>query len=370
MLEQKIPWSTPDISIEEEDAILDVLRSKWLGMGPKTRELEEGICEYIGVENASVVNNGTSALVAALIANGIGRGDKVLVPSYTFIATVNSILAIGAHPILVDCDPRTFNVTVDKIQPIFDSNKDVSCLIFVDVAGLPADIDRIREFSHKNNIKLIEDAAEAFGAMYKEKMLGNYDHTTIYSFHIAKQMTMVEGGAVVTNDNQIADRVRLIRNHGEGKEKYVHTDFGLNLRPTDLQSAIGLVQLKKVEEYMNTRKRTADLYVSNLSSFLEFQLIPDYVARHPWMLFVCLAENKVARDRLNVFLNQKGIDTRIPWPPANLQPYHRNRLGDIRCQNAEAIYERVLSLPIGNAITETQAYQVIESIKQFYECEN
>lgn len=367
MLEEKIPWSAPDISLDEEKAISETLASKWLGMGPKTLELEKSICQYVGVKNSVVMNNGTSSLIAALIANGIKPGDKVLVPTYTFIATINSVLAIGAKPLLVDCDPTTFNVTIDGIKEVFEHDKDACCLIFVDVAGLPADIDLMRQFSHKNKIKLIEDAAEAFGAKYKDKVLGNYDHTTIFSFHIAKQMTMIEGGAVVTNDQQIADKLRLIRSHGEGKEKYIHTEFGLNLRPTDLQSAIGIAQLRKVEEYMNRRKRIAELYMSNLSQFLEFQFIPSYVGRHPWMLFMCLAKEKSIRDRLNSFLNERGIDTRIPWPPANLQPYHKARLGYIKCPNAERIYDRVLSLPIGNAVSETQAHKVVEVVKSFFE---
>lgn len=339
-------------------------------MGPMTRELEQIICTYIGVKNSVVVNNGTSALIAALIANDVKAGEKVLVPTYTFIATVNSVLAIGARPALVDCDPATFNVSVDTIERAFERNKDARSLMFVDVAGLPTDIDGIREFSHKNNIKIIEDAAEAFGARYKDKLLGNYDHTTIYSFHIAKQMTMVEGGAIVTNDQHIADKLRLIRNHGESKDKYVHTGFGLNLRPTDLQSAIGIAQLKKVDDYMDRRKRIADLYTFNLSQFLEFQFIPNYVRRHPMMLFMCLAKDKSTRDRLNKFLNERGIDTRIPWPPVNLQPYHRAILGDLRCPNAESVYERVLSLPIGNAISETEAYRVIQVVKESFEQDN
>lgn len=370
LLEQKIPWSTPDISIDEENAVSEVMASKWLGMGPKTHQLEQNICSFVKVQNSIVVNNGTSALIAALIANDIKPGDKVLVPTYTFIATVNSVLAIGARPILVDCDPRTFNVSISSLQEAFDQHRDASCLVFVDVAGLPADVDLMRDFSHKNNLKLIEDAAEAFGAKYKDKMLGNFDHTTIYSFHIAKQMTTIEGGAVVTNSRQIAEKIRMIRSHGEGKEKYVHTEFGLNLRPTDLQSAIGIAQLKKVEEYIEKRKRIAELYMSELSQQLEFQLVPSYVVRHPWMLFMCLVKEKSLRDKLNAFLNERGIDTRIPWPPANLQPYHKARLGDVRCPNAEAVYNRVLSIPIGNAITESQARKVIQVVKDFFGRDN
>jgi len=366
LLEQKVPWSVPDISKDEEEAVSRVMASKWLGMGPKTRELEESLRNYIQVKNSTVVNNGTSALIAALLANDVKSGDKVLVPTYTFIATVNSILVIGAQPILIDCDPHTFNISMNNLQMNFEQNKDAKCLLFVDVAGLPADIDLIREFSHKHSINLIEDAAEAFGAKYKDKLLGSYDHTTIFSFHIAKQMTMVEGGAIVTDDERVAERLKLIRSHGEGKEKYVHRDIGLNFRPTDLQSAIGIAQLKKVDAYMELRRQIAELYISQLSEYLEFQQVPSYVSRHPWMLFMCLAKDRVDRDNLNKFLNERGIDTRIPWPPANVQPYHRSRLGNISCPNAENVFERVLSLPIGNAITKAEAERVVAVIKDFF----
>jgi perosamine synthetase len=367
LLQQKVPWSAPDISVDEEEAVSKVMISKWLGMGPKTRELEQNICSYVNVRNSVAVNNGTSALIASLIANGIEPGDKVLVPTYTFIATVNSVLAIGAQPILVDCDPNTFNVSAETIQDCLEKNTDVKSIIFVDVAGMPADIDAIREFAHKKNIIVIEDAAEAFGAQYKNKSVGNYDHTTVFSFHIAKQMTTIEGGAIATNDDEVAERVRLIRNHGEGKQKYVHTEFGLNLRPTDIHSAIGLAQIRKVERYIQLRKKIAEMYISDLGNYFEFQHMPDYVSRHPWMLFMCMTRDRSCRDELNSYLNNKGVDTRLPWPPANSQPYHKRRLGEIRCPNAEGVFERIISLPIGNHISESEVETVIQVVKDFFE---
>lgn len=342
------------------------MRSKWLGMGTKTRELEDNICDYLGSNDSIVMNNGTSSLISALIANNIGAGDKVLVPAYTFIATVNSILAVGAKPIFVDCDPSTFNITPTTVEEALENAKDVSCLLFVDVAGMPADIDGLRDFAIKNGLKLIEDAAEAFGSKYKNRFVGNYDHTAIFSFHIAKQMTMIEGGAAVTNDKEVGAKLRLIRNHGEGEHKYVHTEFGLNFRPTDLQSAIGLAQLKKVDSYLNSRRLVAEFYRKELSEFFDFQYTPDYVTRHTWMIFLCLAKAKSVRDHLNMHLNNMGIDTRIPWPPANIQPYHSKKLGKIKCLNAENVYDRILSLPIGNAFTEGQAARVTQVIKDFF----
>jgi perosamine synthetase len=366
MSSKKIPWSIPDISINEEEAVAQVMKSKWLGMGPKTKELEKNICDYTRARSCIVVNNGTSALITALIANGIGPGEKVLVPTYTFIATVNSVIAIGARPILVDCDPTTFNVSIESLVNTLNENPDSKCLIFVDVAGLPADIDQIREIAQKRNLVLIEDAAEAFGAEYEHKKIGSFDHTAIFSFHVAKQMTMVEGGAVVTGNLETAERCRLIRSHGEGKEKYIHIDIGLNFRPTDIQSALGITQLTKVEEYLSLRKKIADIYISNLENLVDFQRIPEYVTRHPWMLFMCLTKDNRERDALNKFINERGIDTRIPWPPAHIQPYHRSKLGPSNCPNAEKVYERVLSLPIGNAISEADAHIVVQEVKKYY----
>jgi len=361
----KIPWSAPDIGEDEKNAVLETIESGWVGMGPRTKEFEDAICSLIGARHCIVVNNGTSALIAALLANNIGSGDEVLVPDYTFIATVNSVMAIGAKPILIDCDPRTFNVSPEQITKTLNEHPRAKCLIFVDVAGMPADINAISEIAAKNNLVLIEDAAEAFGAIYKNKMVGSFDHTTIFSFHIAKQITTIEGGAILTGDSAVADRCRLIRSHGEEK-KYVHVDIGLNLRPTDIQSAIGIVQLKKVHKYLSIRENIAKIYMSELNEFVEFQYVPDYVTRHPWMLFMCLAKNKSERDSLNKFLNEHGIETRIPWPPVHLQPYYKRKLGNLSYPNAESVYERVLSLPIGNAMTESEAFRVADVVRAFY----
>lgn len=370
MLNSKIPWSVPDITADEDSSVSQVMSSRWLGMGPKTKEFETAISNYTSAKNTIVVNNGTSALMTALLAHGISPGDKVLVPTYTFIATVNSVIALGAQPILVDCDPRTFNVSPEEIERALTEYKDARAIIFVDVAGMPADIDQISEIASEKNLILIEDAAESFGAKYKGKIIGSFEHTAIFSFHIAKQMTMVEGGAVVTGSQEIADKSRLIRSHGEGKEKYVHVDLGLNFRPTDLQAAIGLAQLRKVEKYIELRQRIAELYMKELADFMDFQYVSEYVSRHPYMLFMCLAKNLQERNELNKFLNDRGVDTRIPWPPAHIQPYHKKKLSSVSLPHAEKVYERVISLPIGNAITDTQALQVIEVVKDYYRKQN
>jgi perosamine synthetase len=362
-----VPWSTPDLSVEEQRAVADVLSSGWLGMGPRTKDFERGLCGYTGAKESVVVNSGTSALLTALLANGIGPGDEVLAPTYTFVATVNSILALGARPILLDCDPETLNVTPETVEAAIRDHPRVKALVFVDVAGQPCDIDPLVELGQRHALAVIEDAAEAFGARYRGKVVGGYDHTTVFSFHIAKQLTTVEGGAVVTNDTDLAARCRLIRSHGEGREKYVHVALGLNFRPTDLQSAIGIVQLHKADGFLRLRDEIARCYRESLHHHLGFQRVPEYVSRPTWMIFMTLCRDRGKRDAYVRWLNTHGIDTRIPWPPVHTQPYYLSRFGPSAFPAADAVFSRVLSLPIGNGMSLDQVRNVIDCSTSFFE---
>jgi len=363
---RKVFWSVPDIGEDEKKAVLDTLATGWLGMGPKTKQFEAELSRYTGAKHSVVVNNGTSALTTALLTLGIGPGDEVLVPTYTFVATASSVLALGAKAILVDCDPTTFNIGPKEIEAALAHHPKAKALIFVDVAGLPCDLEAIRAIAHQRKLILLEDAAEAFGGEYKGTKLGNFDHVTIFSFHIAKQVTTVEGGAIQTNRDDIVEKLRLVRSHGEGKEKYVHVELGLNFRPTDIQSAIGSAQLAKAEHYLDLRGRIAKRYMDALGDHLTFQHLPAYATRPTWMIFMVLAKDKAERDRFNHYLNEHGVDTRIPWPPINRQPYFRARFGDVPCPVADRTFDRALSLPIGNAMTDDDVDYVIATAKAFF----
>ena len=367
-LHYSVPWSAPDLSPEEHRAVAEVLASGWLGMGPRTKEFEKGLSSYTGANEAVVVNNGTSALLTAFLANGIGPGDEVLVPTYTFAATVNAVLALGARPILLDCDAETLNVTPEIVEEALRAHERAKAIVFVDVAGQPCDVDGIAEIGRRHAIPVIEDAAEAFGAGYRGKVIGGYDHATVFSFHIAKQLTTVEGGAVVTNDREMAARCRLIRSHGEGREKYVHIALGLNFRPTDIQSAIGTVQLGKVDRFLRLRAEIARCYRESLRPHLEFQRVPEFVSRPTWMIFLALCRDGAERDSYVRWLNAHGIDTRIPWPPMHAQPYYVSRFGPSSAYpRADAAYSRVLSVPIGNGISMAQAQDVVDCSTAFFE---
>tara|TARA_B100000315_G_C14553051_1_gene576801 strand:+ start:621 stop:1742 length:1122 start_codon:yes stop_codon:yes gene_type:complete len=351
---KKISWSPPNLSDEEKEAAIRVIKSGWLTQGTETEKWEDDICEYIGCKYAVVVNNGTSGLIASLIANGIKPGDEVLVPSFTFIATVNSILSVGAQPVLVDCDPKTFNTDVEFLEKKLSSK--TKAIMPVCVAGMPLNLDKLLHFCNENNLKIIEDSAESFGGEYKNKKIGSFGHTSIFSFHIAKQITTVEGGCITTNNPEIAEKLKQIRNHGlrykpeEQNGKYVYSHFGLNFRSNDVLSAIGRIQLKRINETLAKRNQLVSIYKEKLRNYVEFQEVPNYVTKHPWMFFSILLE-KEKREYVNAEMNNRGIATRICWTPVHLQEYHKKNFPDVHHPNSLEIYQRIINPPLGNAHT-------------------
>ena len=362
---RRVPWSVPDLGAEELEAVRSTFASGWLGMGPVTQQFEQELSRYTKAPFTVVVNNGTSALLDAYLAHGIGPGDVVLVPTYTFIATASAAVALGARIGLIDCDPSTLNVTPETVRAALRAHPKPKAIVAVDVAGLPCDLDALRAVAQEAGSVFIEDAAEAFGGVYRDQPLGSLDHTTIFSFHIAKQLTSIEGGAVQTHREGVARRLRLIRSHGEGATKYWHEELGLNLRPTDVQSALGRVQLAKVDRFLVRRDQIARKYLSALAGTLSFPPVPSYATRPTWMIFLGFARDRTQRDALNAHLRAAGIDTRLPWPPVHQQPYFRARFGAVSAPNADAAFDRVISLPIGNAMRDEDVDAVIAAVHSF-----
>lgn len=364
-----IPWSKPDFGEREKGAARRVIKTGWLTQGKETEKFESELAAYLGVKHVVVVNSGTSALVASLLAHGVGPGDEVITPSFTFIATINSIIAVGAKPILVDCNEKTWDISPSVVEKHI--SKKTKAIMPVDVAGMPIDVDGFRGISRKHGIPIIEDAAQAIGAVYKGRKIGSFGHTTIFSFHMAKLVTTVEGGCVALNDQKITDRIRMIRSHGR-KELYVfkkhgteyHFDgFGLNLRFSDVQAAIGRVQLKKINKSILHRRRLVDLYKKKLGGLFEFQQIPNYVTTHS--NFICgILCKKNKRDYVNQKLYENEISTRITWLPAHLQKWHKNYFGKLKLKNSEMIASRIISIPLGNGLSFSEAEKVIRVLKK------
>lgn len=327
-----------------------------------TEEFEHKIGEYTGAREVVAVNNGTSALMAALVANGARRGSKVLVPDFTHVATANAAKLLGCKVEFVDIDPQTYNVDYELLsRRVKRSRPDI--VIVVDVAGLANDFDLLNELSSRYGFKLIEDGAESLGGEYRGKRLGSLDCTTILSFHAAKLVTTVEGGAVLSQDSEVAELCRLFRNHGGASRTYISTAVGINLRTTDIQSAIGLVQLQKLPKYVENRNAIAHRYREALKGMFSFQVIPGYVTVHPYMMFVAEAPTGKFRDGLEGYLNQKGIETRTPFPPLHQQAQFKTAGKSFPESNK--LYRRSISLPLSNAMSLSEAQEVISEITYF-----
>ncbi len=327
-----IPWSFPDICVEEREAVQHVMDSGWLSQGPETKSFERELADYIGCKYVVCVNSGTSALLCATVAPLFG---KVVVPAYSFPATWNVARILDYKIKYVDVDPKTFIMRRTFVK---------GTQIPVSLAGLPLDDED--GWVEKETV---EDGCEALGSETRKGKTGS-KWTTCFSFHMAKLVTTIEGGAIATNDEGLARAYRLIRNHGEDPDKkYSFLQAGLNLRTTDVNSAIGRVQLRKLPRYLKNRASIAAFYREELDGLVGFQEVPDYVKVHSNMFFPILVRDP---DHMAAMMLHDGIDTRRPFPPAVPMP------------NATEIYRRILAIPIYNAMTVDEATPVVESVKR------
>jgi len=354
---QKIPWSKPDIGKDEKESMSKVIESGWYSQGSITKEFESELSNYLN-SNVSVVNSGTSAIICALLAHGFKPGDTVLVPNFTFFATLSAPKILGAKILTSDIDENTFNLSPEEVEHMVKNN-DVKFVIVVDVAGLPVDIDAFVELSNKYNFILIEDSAEALGSEYKKKKIGSFDHTTTFSFHIAKQITTIEGGAVSSSDEKISQRIKQIRDHGRSDSKnYTHDLIGSNFRTTDLQSSIGLAQIKKIDQYLNRRNKISKHYKEKLKN-IKFQGVPSYDIKHSNMMFFTVYSDQDSRNKNFKLLQENGIDARLPWPPIHSQPSNPE-LHNYNYPKTEKVSNTLLMLPIFNSMADDEVDYVIE----------
>ncbi len=348
-----IPIARPIIEDEEIEAVIRVLKSGILAHGPEVEAFEREFAEYIGVEYAVAVANGTAALDLVLKAFDIGPGDEVITTPFTFIATANAILYQGAKPVFADIDPKTYNLdpndVLEKITPR------TRAIIVVHLFGQPADMKAFTEIAEDHKLILIEDAAQAHGAEFMGKKVGGFGHAAIFSFYATKNMTTGEGGMIVTNDRRIAERVKLLRNHGQ-TEKYLHIELGWNLRMTSIQAALGRVQLRKLDRLNEIRRRNAHMLTQKLSKIKG--ITPPYEdprVKHVYHQYVIRVEDDfpITRDELRKMLAEKGIGTDVHYPrPIFQQPLYQ-RLGYPQniCPNAIEASKRVLSLPVHPYVT-------------------
>ena len=351
--------SSPNFGQEERDVINKVFDSNWPTEGKITKTFEKKLSSYLNTQ-CVVVNNGSSAIMSALLANDIKPGDKVVVPAFTYVATSSIPKILGAKIIVVDIDLKTFNIDLKILEKILKEN-DIKFVLAVDVGGLPVDIESLIKLSKKYNFIIIEDAAQSFGSEYKTKKVGSFEHLTVFSFQITKQLTTIEGGCVASSDKKMIKKIHKIKDYGRTDQLYVHDIVGTNFRTTDLQSAIGIEQLKKIDDHVNRRNKIAESYRKNLKK-VKFQEIPDYVSRHSYMLFFVKAKNEEMKNHYIKILNQNDIDARKTWLPIHLQPCN-SELNFMKNKNAEMLHKQLFTIPIYNNMDDHEANIIIDLMK-------
>ncbi len=311
---REIPIAQPFLGREEEEAVREVLQSGILTQGAKIRAFEEAFADYTKVDQAVTVANGTVALDIALKALGIRPGDEVIVPAFSFIATSNAVLFQGAKPVFADIDNKSFNIDPSDVRTKITSK--TRAIIVVHLFGQPARMDELNEIARGREIALIEDAAQAHGAEYKGKKVGGLSSIGAFSFYATKNMTTGEGGMITTNSSELASKARLLRDHGQTK-KYHHAILGYNYRMTELSAAVGLVQLKRLDECNEKRRKNAAMLTRGIGKIPG--LTPPYVesyVRHVFYQYVVRVEDGyvLERNALAERLNEAGVGTAIHYP--------------------------------------------------------
>ena len=351
----------PMMGEEEKRAVLEVMSSGKLAQGEKVKQFERAFASYIGTRQAVAVGNGTIAIHLALLAHGIGKGAEVVTTPFTFIGTVTPITFCGATPVFSDIDPRTFNISPEDIARALSER--TKALLPVHLFGLPAEMDGILELAQRRGIPVIEDACQAHGALYKGKRVGSLGSCACFSFYPTKNMTTGEGGMVTTDDDELASRIRLLRDHGQ-KSRYEHVIIGYNFRMNDISAAIGIEQLKKLESFNSKRRENAGVLDRGLEGVegLRTPYVPEGMT-HVYHQYTIRAKD---RDALKDYLNKENIRTGVYYPrPVTdnppLQPFATRPI-----PNARRACREVLSLPVHPGLSEDDLARIVNTVAAFY----
>jgi dTDP-4-amino-4,6-dideoxygalactose transaminase len=373
-----LPLARPTIEEEEIREVVETLRSGWITTGPKVEHFEKRFREYSKVSEAVAVSSGTAALHLALLAIGVGPGDEVITTSLTFAATANAIVLCGARPLLVDCDPDTLNIDLNGVEARM--TKKTKAIVPVHFAGQPCAMDELIGLARRGGIPVIEDAAHALGSEYKGRRIGGFGDMAVFSFHPIKTITTGEGGMVVTSNREWAGRMRLLRFHGISTSAWQRHAGGnapgysiqlpgFKYTMMDMQAAIGIHQMDKLERFVESRARLAALYrlaFEGMEGARPLGMVP-YRHRHAWHLFVVQLELErlmIGRDRFLELLKERNIGAGIHFPALHLQPYYQEAWGYQQGDfpNAERASERIVSLPLFPAMTEQDVRDVVWAV--------
>ena len=374
-----IPFHVPQIDEDEIHSVVETLKSGWLTTGAKTKQFEEAFARYLGVHHAIAVNSCTAALHLALEAVGVEEGDEVIVPSMTFTATAEVVLYFKAKPVLVDCLPDTLNIDPDQIERAITAK--TKAIIPVHFGGQPCDMAAILDIARRHNLYVIEDAAHALPANYRQQSVGSIGDITCFSFYATKTITTGEGGMATTNNPEWATRMRMMSLHGishdawkryakEGSWYYEVVRPGFKYNLTDIAAAIGIEQLRKCDAFGAARKRIAAAYHQGFSDLAEIQTpVCSPEVQHAWHLYVIqlqLEQLKITRDQFIEALKERRIGTSVHFIPLHLHPFYRDAFGFVPedFPNATEAYQRIISLPVYPGMTDREIARVIEVVRE------
>ncbi len=381
-----IPYGRQDISEEDIQAVVDVLRSDFLTQGPAVPKFEQAVCDYTGAKFGIAVNSATSALHIACESLGLKKGDWLWTTPITFVASANCGLYCGAQVDFVDIDPVTWNLSPQKLEEKLivakSNNKLPKVVVVVHLCGLPCDMKEIYQLSQEYGFHIIEDASHAIGGKYYDEPIGNcrYSDITVFSFHPVKTMTTGEGGMAVTNQKELAEKMQLLRSHGvtrdpqkmthepDGAWYYQQITLGYNYRMTDLQAALGLSQLQRLDEFVARRHQLADIYDNALSELpvnLPIRSEEKYSGLHLYVIRLQLEKIEKQHSDIFDFLRKENIGVNLHYIPVHTQPYYEKmgfQSGDF--PQAETYYQEAISLPMFPTMTASQQEKVISILKE------
>ena len=371
-----VPITKPSLTEEEARAPFDSIKSGWVTQGPKVAEFEKAVATYVGAKHGIATTSCTTGLHLALASIGIGPGDEVICPSFTFIASANAILYTGATVVFCEIDPRTFNI--DPADAEKRITKKTKAIMPVDQIGLACDIGAVNDIATKHGLKVVEDAAPAIGESYRGRKVGSNAHQTVFSFHPRKIVTTGEGGMITTDDDELADRARKLRAHGMSVsdldrhkadrviiEEY--PELGFNYRMTDIQASIGLVQLRRLDELLRLRRARAQRYNEELPGIkgLEIPFVPPY-AEHTYQSY-CVRLTKdcpLDREDLMTELLRRGIATRRGVMASHLEKTYTDRNGKVSLPVTEEATRSTMLIPLYATMTDAEQSWVIDSLRE------
>jgi perosamine synthetase len=371
-----IPYGRQTIDDEDIENVVQVLRSDWVTTGPRVDEFENALAAYVGVEHAVAVSSGTAALHCAMYALGVGKGDEVIVPAITFAASANCVVFQGGTPVFIDVDPEHLLIDPDLVEAKITER--TRAIVAVDYAGHPCDYDRLGEIARKHGLALVADGCHALGAEYKNRRVGSLAGLTVFSFHPVKHITTGEGGMIVTNDPDLANRLRLFRNHGintdfrardqKGSWYYEMVDLGYNYRITDIQCALGLSQLNKLPDFLKRRRAIAAQYdraFGGVGDIYPLKTAEDILhAYHLYVIRIPFRAINIKRAELFTALRERGVGVNVHYIPVHLHPFYRDNFKTAPglCPIAEEAYEEILSLPIFPGMDQRATETVIGAV--------